>query len=301
MGLYSYGFNGMEKDDEVKGSGNSYDYGARMYDPRLGKWLSIDALTARYTAWSPYSYALNSPIKLVDANGDVVMDGDKKVIITIDEESGAVSFKLEDGSDVSKDFMKNGGKMILALGQNEYGRSLVKVLNESELEFSIVIKKDVGGNNGKPVKTDKGYTLNFKKYNEIDNAGTRYDYASEDEYYGGILAHDVIDAATPEGQEVNEKKLSDWDDENSEFRKSYDKWQSAKGDDKEKAKSEFIQVLIDNYEQIGMDAELKFRDGLENNSLDKPIGELDLHKAQSGSNPNIKGKTARDVYTNGVK
>jgi hypothetical protein len=34
---YRYGFNGMEKDDEVKnGKGNSYDFGARMYDSRLG-------------------------------------------------------------------------------------------------------------------------------------------------------------------------------------------------------------------------------------------------------------------------
>src|SRR5690606_28578426 len=32
---YRYGFNGMEKDDEIKGTGNSLDFGARIYDPRL--------------------------------------------------------------------------------------------------------------------------------------------------------------------------------------------------------------------------------------------------------------------------
>ena len=32
---YNYGFNGMLKDDEIKGSGNSYDFGDRMYDPRI--------------------------------------------------------------------------------------------------------------------------------------------------------------------------------------------------------------------------------------------------------------------------
>jgi len=36
---YRYGFNGKEKDDEVKGSGNSLDFGARMYDSRLGRWI----------------------------------------------------------------------------------------------------------------------------------------------------------------------------------------------------------------------------------------------------------------------
>ena len=50
---YRYGFNGMEKDDEVKGSGNSYDFGARMYDSRLGRWLSIDALSHVYVDVSP--------------------------------------------------------------------------------------------------------------------------------------------------------------------------------------------------------------------------------------------------------
>ncbi len=39
---YRYGFNGKEKDDEVKGEGNSLDFGARMYDSRLGRFLSID-------------------------------------------------------------------------------------------------------------------------------------------------------------------------------------------------------------------------------------------------------------------
>ena len=34
---YRYGFNGMEKDDKVKGEGNSYDFGARMYDSRIGR------------------------------------------------------------------------------------------------------------------------------------------------------------------------------------------------------------------------------------------------------------------------
>ena len=53
---YTYGFNGMERDEEIKGAGNSYDFGARMQDPRLGRWLSIDPLAAKYPAFSPYSF-----------------------------------------------------------------------------------------------------------------------------------------------------------------------------------------------------------------------------------------------------
>ncbi len=44
-GLYRYGFNGKENDNEVKGEGNQQDYGFRIYDPRLGRFLSVDPLT----------------------------------------------------------------------------------------------------------------------------------------------------------------------------------------------------------------------------------------------------------------
>jgi len=66
---YRYGFNGMEKDDELKGSGNSYDFGARIYDPRLGRWLAVDPLSSSYPSSSPYMYVLGNPITLVDPTG----------------------------------------------------------------------------------------------------------------------------------------------------------------------------------------------------------------------------------------
>ncbi|GIK68936.1 MAG: hypothetical protein BroJett020_02310 [Bacteroidota bacterium] len=70
---YSYGFNGKLKDDEIKGSGNSYDFGARIYDPRLGRWLSVDPLAVKYPFASPYNFALNTPIQAVDPDGEDVI------------------------------------------------------------------------------------------------------------------------------------------------------------------------------------------------------------------------------------
>ncbi|MFL5763594.1 MAG: hypothetical protein ACJ77K_06590 [Bacteroidia bacterium] len=52
---YRYGFNGKEGDFEVHNSGGtSYDYGMRIYDPRLGKFLSVDPITRQYPALTPY-------------------------------------------------------------------------------------------------------------------------------------------------------------------------------------------------------------------------------------------------------
>jgi len=68
-GGYRYGFNGQEKDDETYGQGNEYDYGERMYDPRIGRWMSVDPKVAKYPGYSPYNFAVNSPIVYVDPDG----------------------------------------------------------------------------------------------------------------------------------------------------------------------------------------------------------------------------------------
>lgn len=76
-------FNGMEKDDEVKGEGNSYDFGARMNDSRLGRWLSIDKAFFGNPNQSTYSFCLNNPIKFVDPNGNWVVDENGNIVYTV--------------------------------------------------------------------------------------------------------------------------------------------------------------------------------------------------------------------------
>jgi RHS repeat-associated protein len=66
---YRYGFNGQEKDNEVKGVGNSLDFGARVYDSRLGRFLSGDIYTNVFSFQSSYCFAGNSPIKFIDMEG----------------------------------------------------------------------------------------------------------------------------------------------------------------------------------------------------------------------------------------
>jgi RHS repeat-associated protein len=67
---YRFGFNGMEKDNELKGIGNSLDFGARMYDSRVARWMSIDPSASKYPSLSPYNAFENNPISLVDRNGE---------------------------------------------------------------------------------------------------------------------------------------------------------------------------------------------------------------------------------------
>ncbi|HBG71011.1 MAG: hypothetical protein A2W93_03085 [Bacteroidetes bacterium GWF2_43_63] len=71
-GRHRFGFNGKENDNEVKGTGNQQDYGMRIYDPRLGRFLSADPLIVqqqKYPELSPYQFASNMPIIAIDLDG----------------------------------------------------------------------------------------------------------------------------------------------------------------------------------------------------------------------------------------
>ena len=67
---YRYGFNGKEQDKEGMGGGSStYDYGFRIYNPGIGKFLSVDPLTQEYPWYTPYQFSGNKPIWMIDRDG----------------------------------------------------------------------------------------------------------------------------------------------------------------------------------------------------------------------------------------
>ena len=69
-GDYRFGFNGMEDNSELTDvPGSHLDFGARIYDSRLGKFFSLDPMSNKFPSESNYSFAGNSPIALVDIEG----------------------------------------------------------------------------------------------------------------------------------------------------------------------------------------------------------------------------------------
>jgi hypothetical protein len=67
--FYRYGFQHQEKDNEVKGDGNSANFEYRMHDPRVGRFFALDLLAAKYPHNSPYAFSENRVIDGIELEG----------------------------------------------------------------------------------------------------------------------------------------------------------------------------------------------------------------------------------------
>ncbi len=210
-GDHRYGFNGMEKDDEVKGNGNSLDFGARIYDPRIGRWLSPDPYEKLYTPIAPYAFALNSPIKLLDEDGNVVVDGDgNPVTITVvegEDGSYSASFNFVEGtSETTKtNFMENGGRLIKAMIQIPTGREMVveAVLSRDKIHYNISPEAKVREIVKEDGSTGKGYKLGSTRLKSIAR-----------DYQSGDITQLELDVTVFEGSidKLSETGFAEYDD-----------------------------------------------------------------------------------------
>jgi len=100
---YRYGFNGQEKDDEWKGSGNSVNFAFRMHDPRLGRFLSVDPLSSSYPWNSTYAFAENRVIDGIDLEGLEYLDFNESRIKIM---GGIVYLNLENCHNVTRNLWR---------------------------------------------------------------------------------------------------------------------------------------------------------------------------------------------------
>jgi RHS repeat-associated protein len=88
---YRFGFQGQEKDNEIKGEGNSLNYTFRMHDPRVGRFFAVDPLAGKYPYNSPYAFSENRVIDGVELEGLEYVSSDAKVTKQVGNEDGTYS------------------------------------------------------------------------------------------------------------------------------------------------------------------------------------------------------------------
>jgi len=162
--IYRYGFQGQEKDNEIKGIGNSINYKFRMYDPRVGRFFAVDPLAEKYPWNSPYAFSENVVINAVELEGlEKYYTNDNKFL-------GQV------GDDQSKRIMRN-----IASGTDEAKNisSQISVINE--ISSSSVGVTDYGARVYHNLKNDLlKHSISKKTFNEFNQAITSiYDMESK--------------------------------------------------------------------------------------------------------------------------
>jgi RHS repeat-associated protein len=122
---YRYGFNGKENDNEVKGEGNQQDYGMRVYDGRLGKFLSVDPLTKGYPWNSTYAFAENDVIRSID------LDGKEKFLVVYDAVTKDVAHvKITRVQNIQKEVIENMQIVFCDMTINDVNQDVLRLQND---------------------------------------------------------------------------------------------------------------------------------------------------------------------------
>ncbi|MDR7130079.1 RHS repeat-associated protein [Algoriphagus sp. 4150] len=177
---YRYGFNGKEKDTPgMGGGGSTYDYGFRIYNPKIAKFLSVDPLSPDYPWYTPYQFAGNTPIAAIDLDGL-----EPEIVVNeIGKQTGTQILK-QTGAEVSKKLAVNSSGKLVEIGVRG-GMGAARLLSSSIGAFlNVLIPADPGES------AQFASLLNYEKHRFKELSNKPYTNLSEFEkrelnsYYG---------------------------------------------------------------------------------------------------------------------
>ena len=205
-GNYRFGFNGQEKDDELKGAGNSVSFRYRIHDARLGRFFTVDPLRRSFPHNSPYCFSENRVIDGIDLEGseyltfhfEIYGNGSGAVLVRIINYRNAAEFNYDEYSEsfgpegrgvkyvyhyVNESGQLIGQKVMWAVRQNDFnsntGRHGLFMGAGCITRAGPLFDVEITGND---------YAFEFKPIDEVDNSALTHDIKhSEIDNYQGWL------------------------------------------------------------------------------------------------------------------
>jgi RHS repeat-associated protein len=138
---YKFGGKELQSQEFSDGSGiEEYDYGARMQDPQIGRWWTIDPLGELGRRWSPYNYASDNPIRFIDPDGMWSLDANGNATTKDQNEISAFFQQLQSGDG------EDGGGKKKKSNQSQKIEDDKKKYDEKKKEMEEKYPKKVGKN-----------------------------------------------------------------------------------------------------------------------------------------------------------
>lgn len=170
----------------------AYDFGARIYDARIGHFVSVDPLQKMYPSLSPYSFVDNNPIRLIDADG--------RVITIPDGKGGSIIYTPGMKADgYSAATAKHISYLNNLNANSEYMKTQLNTLSSSQVEYNIAI------GTAKEVNLDKGGATTYN----FNNNRIEISIVEDGELTNAFLGDEIRTGVQFENNEIGYAQFSD--------------------------------------------------------------------------------------------